>query len=506
MSQPAAHRQPLLLALDQGTSSTRAVIFDSQGNNLYQAQEPFEQLYPASGHVEHNPEAIWNTTLNVLRSVLKQSAQAGDVLGLGITNQRETTVLWERATGKALANAIVWQDRRTSEFCAQLRADGLEPQVQAKTGLRLDPYFSASKLHWLLAHLPGARQRAERGELCFGTIDSFLLFRLTGGKVHATDATNASRTGLFNIHTLRWDADLLKLYDIPAPLLPQVHDSSHHFGHTDSRLLGQQIPVLGMAGDQHAAMVGQACFNLGDMKCTLGTGAFVLVNTGATAAKSQHQLLTTIAYQLNGQPTYALEGSVFIAGAGVQWLRDELQLIQHARETETLATSLQDNGGVYLVPAFTGLGAPYWQADIRGALFGLTRGAGRAHIARATLEAVAYQTADLLQAMAADGASPRRLRFDGGMLDNHWLMQFLSDILALPIDCARTQETTALGAAFLAGLEAGMFSGVEDIQQHWQAAQQYAPTMPETLRQDCLAGWHHAVQTLMGQQPPRDTQ
>ncbi len=497
MTNKNATEQPLILAIDQGTSSSRAIIFDARGTKITTAQEAFPQIYPASGEVEHNPEDIWQSTLNVCRKVMQDTALKDRVVGIGITNQRETTVLWHKKTGQPLGNAIVWQDRRTSRYCQQLRSDGLEPTIQAKTGLRLDPYFSASKLHWLLNNIEGAKSKADNGELCFGTVDSFLLYRLTGGKIHATDATNASRTGLYNIHEGCWDNDLLKLYDIPASLLPEVHDSSYHFGNCDKGLLGTALPILGIAGDQQAATFGQACFQPGDSKCTLGTGAFILTNTGFNATLSENRLLTTIAYQLNGKPTYALEGSIFIAGAGVQWLRDELGIIKEAAETEALAKSLSNNGGVYLVPAFTGLGAPYWQADVRGALLGLTRGTGRAHIARATLEAVGYQIADLLQAMEADGAKPQRLRMDGGMLGNQWLIQFISDILNLPIDCPSVTETTALGAAYLAGLQAGLYDGLNTISDYWKEAQHFEPSMPVNTRETALSGWKAAVACLM---------
>src|SRR5690625_1928531 len=423
--------QPHILAIDQGTTSSRAIVFDKTGDIIALAQQEFPQIYPASGWVEHDPEAIWASTLAVCREALAKAEQAGaEVVAIGITNQRETALLWERASGKAIHNAIVWQDRRTAEYCADLKARGHEPGITRKTGLILDPYFSATKLAWMLRNVPGAADRAARGELAFGTVDSFLVWRLTKGRVHATDATNASRTLLFNIHQQRWDESLLALFDVPASVLPEVKDSAADYGMTDPEWFGRSLPILGVAGDQQAALVGQACFQPGVVKNTYGTGCFALINTGATAVASKHRLLTTIAYRCKGQAVYALEGSIFVAGAAMQWLRDELGVIQSAADSEPLAASLSSNRGVYFVPAFTGLATPYWDPDARGAIFGLTRDTGIADIVRAALEAVCYQTNDLVTAMVRDSATdPSTLRVDGGMSGNDWLLQYLADII-----------------------------------------------------------------------------
>ena len=486
---------PHLLALDQGTTSTRAIVFDRAGMPVATAQRELRQIYPQPGWVEHDPEDIWTDALAVCRDVLDQCAAEGRaVAAMGVANQRETSVLWDRATGKPLHNAIVWQDRRTADACRDIAAAGHAPLIAERTGLLPDPYFSASKLAWLLDTVDGARAAAAAGDLAFGTIDSFLLWRLTGGAVHATDASNASRTMLFDIHRQAWDADLLALWRIPAAVLPQVRDSAGDFGTTAPGLFDQPLPIRGIAGDQQAAAFGQACFEPGMVKGTYGTGAFVLLNTGTRPVASQNRLLTTVAYRLGGQTSYALEGSIFAAGAAVQWLRDALRIIDAAPDTETLARDLQSNSGVYMVPAFAGLGAPHWDPEARGALFGLTRDTGIAEIARAALEAVAYQTHDLLEAMARDhGQATHSLRIDGGMAANDWLVQFLADILAVRVDRPAVIETTALGAALLAGLGAGVYAGLDDISALWRHQRTFAPALDASGRAALLAGWHEAV-------------
>lgn len=482
-----------VLAIDQGTTSTRAILFDSAARPVATAQRELPQHYPALGWVEHDAEDIWRDTLAVSREVLG-GIDPKRVAGIGITNQRETTVVWDRSTGEPIHRAIVWQDRRTAELCATLKAGGAEREVQAKTGLLLDPYFSATKIAWILDNVSGARDRAERGELAFGTIDSFLLWRLTGGRFHATDVTNASRTLLYDIRGQRWDPELCRLFRIPEAVLPAVHDNSHMFGVTGAGLFDVQIPIGGMAGDQQAALFGQACFAPGMVKSTYGTGCFMLVNTGDDAVASEHRLLTTPAYRLDGKITYALEGSIFVAGAAVKWLRDGLGVIAHASDTDSMATRVPDSHGVYLVPAFVGLGAPHWDPDARGAVFGLTLGATGAHLARAALEAVAYQTRDLIAAMVADGcAQPAAIRVDGGMTANSWLCQFLADIVEVPVDRPANLETTALGAAFHAGLATGVWSGLEDLSRTWAAADTFEPKMDGELRQKLLDGWRQAV-------------
>jgi glycerol kinase len=483
-----------LLAIDQGTTSSRAMVFDGTGRAHGSDQREIKQHFPQDGWVEHDAEEIWDSTLATCRGALAASGIAAKkIAALGITNQRETTLLWRRDDGAAIHRAIVWQDRRTAEACKRLVADGAEAEIQARTGLVVDPYFSATKLAWLLDTIAGAHAAAERGELAFGNVDSFLLWRLTGGRVHATDATNASRTQLFNIHTQDWDDELLKLFKIPRALLPEVRDSAGDFGVTEKSLLGAALPIRGIAGDQQAAMVGQACFAPGMIKSTYGTGCFVLLNTGAQAVASRNRLVTTVAYRLGGRATYALEGSIFVAGAAVQWLRDGLKLIGSAAETEALAKSVPDSGGVYLVPAFTGLGAPHWDAGARGAIFGLTRDTGRAQLVRATLEAVAFQTRDLLEAMAADGATPMALRVDGGMTVNDWLMQLLADLLGAPVERPRVVETTALGAAYLAGLGAGVYGSLDDIATHWAREHRFEPVLDATKRDTLYGGWKNAV-------------
>ncbi len=487
-----------LLAIDQGTTSSRAIVFDARGVRVSTGQQEFRQHYPADGWVEHDPEEIWASTLAVCReAIAKAGITAADIAGIGITNQRETTVVWERATGKPLYNAIVWQDRRTADECQQLRAGGHEAMVKQKTGLLLDPYFSATKIAWILDNVPGARARAERGELAFGTIDTFLLWRLTGGASHLTDATNASRTLLFDIHAQQWDPELLALLRVPAAVLPQVRDCASDFGLTRAEWFGGQVPVLGMAGDQQAALIGQSCFEPGMVKSTYGTGCFMVMNTGDKVVSSQNRLLSTVGYRLGGKTTYALEGSIFVAGAAVQWLRDGLQLIRSASETEALARATGDAGGVYLVPAFTGLGAPYWDPRARGAIFGLTRDTGIGQIVTAGLQSVCYQTADLMAAMEADGAQkPRALRVDGGMVVNSWLVQFLADILGVEVDRPVVTETTALGAAYLAGLSAGLFASPAAIAGLWQCERQFLPEMPAGRRDQLYRGWLDAVRRV----------
>ena len=491
-------KEPYILAIDQGTTSSRAIVFDTQSRIVSRAQMEFPQIYPRDGWVEHDPEVIWSTTLEVARQAFDQAeARGGKVVAIGITNQRETTVLWDRETGKPIYNAIVWQDRRTADFCKRLEREGLSELVQQKTGLRLDPYFSASKIAWILDHVDGARDRARDGRLAFGTIDTFLIARLTGHRVHATDATNASRTCLFNLTHQTWDAEMLKIFDIPESMLPAVKDCADDFGESLPELFGRPIAITGVAGDQQAAAFGQCCFTPGSIKSTYGTGCFVLMNTGDEPVLSRNHLLTTIACRLKGKPTYALEGSIFIAGAAVQWLRDGLGIIDDAGQTESLAGQSSGNDGVYMVPAFTGLGAPWWDADARGAIYGLTRATGPAHLARAALESVAYQTWDLFHAMAEDGLNPSRLRVDGGMVANDWFVQLLADILNLPVDRPRVLETTALGAAYLAGMQAGLIGGMEEIAGSWRLERRFEPRMDEAARQRLLQGWHDAVRRTL---------
>ncbi|MGF1620201.1 MAG: glycerol kinase GlpK [Rhodomicrobiaceae bacterium] len=488
--------QRYVLAIDQGTTSTRAILFDEDMRIAAVAQEEFPQHYPRSGWVEHDAEDLWRTTVSTCKAVLAQKqATAADIAAIGITNQRETTLVWDRATGQAIHNAIVWQDRRTAEFCAHLKAAGHEPQVSEKTGLLLDPYFSATKIAWMLDHVEGARAKAEAGQLAFGTVDSYLLWRLTGGKIHATDATNASRTLLYDIGEGRWRASLCDLFRVPQSMLPEVRDSAADFGATDPELFGGPIRIAGIAGDQQAATVGQACFSPGMLKSTYGTGCFAVLNTGATMVRSQNRLLTTIAYQLGGRPTYALEGSIFIAGAAVQWLRDGLRIIDNASQSGELAASADPSQDVYLVPAFVGLGAPYWDADCRGAMFGLTRNTGRAEFACAALEAVCYQTRDLLEAMKRDWGSARAtvLRVDGGMVASDWTMQRLADILSAPVDRPQILETTALGAAYLAGMQAGFYPDLDSFAARWSLERRFEAEMPLEMRERKYAGWRDAV-------------
>jgi glycerol kinase len=488
-----------LIAIDEGTTSTRAIVFDAGLRPLATAQRELSQIYPKPGWVEHDPEEIWTGVVATVREAMaKAGIAAKDVAGIGITNQRETVIVWDRATGKPIHNAIVWQDRRTADGCAALRDAGHEPAITDKTGLLLDPYFSGTKLAWLLDHVQGARAAAIQGRLAFGTVDSFLLWRVTGGKVHATDATNASRTLLFDIKTGCWGDGLAKLLNVPTAMLPEVHDCAAEFGETLPELFGGSIPIRGVAGDQQAATIGQGCFTPGMMKSTYGTGCFALLNIGREPVRSNHRLLTTIAYQFGGQRTYALEGAIFVAGAAVQWLRDGLQIIQKASDVDALALQANPAEDVYLVPAFVGLGAPYWDPDARGALLGLTRNSGRAEIARAALEAVGYQTRGLLEAMKADwpGAADTVLRVDGGMTASDVAMGFLADILGAPVDRPAVLETTALGAAYLAGWQAGVCPPPEDFSATWRLDRRFEPVMDHATRARKWAGWQAAVERV----------
>ncbi|MFT5646458.1 MAG: glycerol kinase [Aureispira sp.] len=489
----------MILALDQGTTSSRAIVFDQHGNILATEQQEFKQIYPKSGWVEHNANEIWQTQLEVAQNVLKKNNLAAkDIKGIGIANQRETTVVWNKHTGKPIYNAIVWQDRRTASFCDQLKEDGLTDYVYSNTGLVLDAYFSGTKLNWILENVEGARAAAEQGDLLFGTIDTWILWNLTDGAVHATDYSNASRTMLYNINRLAWDQTMLKTLDIPAQLLPKVRPSSEIYGHTAKALFGAEIPIGGMAGDQQAALFGQGCHQPGMAKNTYGTGCFMLMNTGEKMIHSKAGLLTTIAWGIDGKVEYALEGSVFIAGAAIQWLRDEMKILDSAPDSEYFTSKVSDNGGVYVVPAFAGLGAPYWDMYARGAIFGLTRGANKYHIIRATLESLAYQTRDVLEAMEKDsGIKLKTLRVDGGACANNFLMQFQADILDTPVERPEIIETTALGAAYLAGLAVGFWKK-EEIQDRWQLNQAFQVDMEAEQRQHLYSNWKKAVERTKG--------
>ncbi|MEQ9260311.1 MAG: glycerol kinase GlpK [Roseovarius sp.] len=490
-----------ILAIDQGTTSSRAILFDQQMRITATAQEEFTQHFPASGWVEHDPADLWATTAGTCREVIERAGiRTADIAAIGITNQRETTLVWDRETGQPVHRAIVWQDRRTAETCERLRKAGHEPMITERTGLLLDPYFSGTKLAWILDNVEGARAKAERGALLFGTVDSFLIWKLTGGAVHATDATNAARTLLYDIRKGRWSQTICDLLNVPISMLPEVRDCAADFGTTRADLFGREIPIRGVAGDQQAATVGQACFAPGMMKSTYGTGCFALMNTGDAPVASQNRLLTTIAYQLDGKPTYALEGSIFIAGAVVQWLRDGLKIIREASETQPLAERADAGQNVVLVPAFTGLGAPYWKADCRGAIYGLSRNSGPAEFARAALESVGFQTRDLLEAMAADWSADRAgevLRVDGGMSASDWAMQFLADILDAPVDRPKVLETTALGAAWLAGMHAGLYPDQQGFAREWALERRFEPHMDASLRADKYDRWKRAVAATM---------
>lgn len=490
---------PVLLAIDQGTTSSRAIVFSADGKIIGTRQKELTLHTPNNGWVEQNPEDIWADTLWAAQSLIKDYPEsAASIASIGITNQRETTILWDRNTGKPVYNAIVWQDRRTAQLCADLKAKGLEKTITEKTGLLLDPYFSATKIAWMLDNVKGAREKAERGDLAFGTVDCFLLWRLTGGKVHATDATNASRSMIFNIVKNEWDEDLLKIFNIPRNLLPEVKDNIAAFGMSDQALFGKSYAIGGMAGDQQAALFGQACFKEGMVKSTYGTGCFALMNIGKTFRTSQNKLLTTTGYRISGETTYAIEGAIFVAGAAIQWLRDGLHLFKDADETQAMAESVSDADGVYFVPAFTGLGAPYWDPNARGMISGITRGTTSAHIVRAALEAQAYQTRDLMKAFIADGGhDPKVIRADGGLVANEFVCRFLADMLGKPVEIPQVTETTALGAAYMAGLQAGVYKDLEDISRQWKCAKRYDPASD---LQDCerlYAGWQNAIRKVL---------
>lgn len=495
-----------VLSLDQGTTSSRSILFGENGRSLATNFQEYPQIYPQPGWVEHNPEDIWQSQLATAQHVLESGeVSLADVVAIGITNQRETTIVWDRSTGEPVYNAIVWQDRRTTSYCEQLKADGWSEKIAEKTGLIIDPYFSATKIRWILEEVEGVRERAERGELAFGTVDSFLIWRLTGGKVHVIDYSNASRTMLFNINQLEWDEDILNLLGIPKSMLPETKESSGHFGETLPDLFGRSIPITGVAGDQQAASFGQTLFEVGMAKQTYGTGGFLLMNIGDKPKPSSHGMLTTIAWGLNGKPTYAFEGSIFVAGAAVQWLRDSLQIVDTAGASEAMARSIESSGQVYVVPAFTGLGAPHWNPYARATVFGLTRGTGREEIVRATLESVAYQTRDVLDAMQQDlDARLSELRVDGGMVANDFLMQFQADIIGTPVLRPEVPETTALGAAYLAGLAVGFWEDLEDLKRNWHLDKRFDPSMSEEDRSASLRGWDRAVKAALAWADDRD--
>jgi glycerol kinase len=487
-----------IVSIDQGTTSSRAILFNLKGHSVYTSQTEFTQYFPQDGWVEHNPNEIWNTTLKALKDVIKKSKKLkGKILTIGITNQRETTILWDKITGKAVYNAIVWQDRRAADYCKKLIKQKKETIIYNKTGLLIDAYFSATKIKWIIDNVPKARELINKKRLLFGTVDSFLLWKLTKGADHATDATNASRTMLFNITTNKWDEQILKMLNIPKSILPTVKDCSADFGHTDPSLTGKSYSITGMVGDQQSATIGQCCFEPGSLKSTYGTGAFVLLNTGNKKIYSKNRLLTTICYRINGKTTYALEGSIFIAGAGVQWLRDKIKLIKKASDTEKIIKSLKSNKGIYLVPAFTGLGAPYWAVNARGVLSGLTRDTGPKEIVRATVESVAYQTHDLFEAMNNDGLKPRSIKVDGGMVKNNWFSQFLSDVLNVKVLRPKVHETTALGAAFMAGLQIGVYKSLKDISKNWKADRIFNPKMKIHQRKNLIKGWKSAIKKTL---------
>ena len=487
-----------LLAIDQGTTSSRSIVFDRVAAVVSSAQQEFPQEYPHPGWVEHDPEAIWESVVAVTRQVLEGVGGAA-ITGLGITNQRETTLIWDRDSGQCVHKAIVWQDRRTADYCRGLKEAGKEAMVAEKTGLKLDPYFSATKVVWILDNVDGVRELAEAGKLAFGTIDTFLLWRLTGGRVHATDASNASRTLLFNIHNQQWDEELLELFDVPACLLPDVRDCAADYGMTDKSVIGAEIPVCGVAGDQQAALIGQAGFSNGMTKSTYGTGCFVITNTGDKALRSTNDLLTTVAYRLDGKVTYGLEGSIFVAGSAVQWLRDQLRIIESAPDTEGIATSTGIVEHIHVVPAFAGLGAPYWDPEARGAILGLSRDSGIDEIVTATLQAIAYQTRDLTDAMFEDGIEPSMIRVDGGMVTNNWFLEFLADILGVPVERPRNTESTVLGAAWLAGLQSGVYESLDDIANLWSSDAVFNPSMTEGRRKGLYSSWQAAVSRIRSQ-------
>ena len=488
-----------ILALDQGTTSSRAIQFDHSGNIISVAQKEFKQIFPKAGWVEHDAEEIWSTQFGVMAEVMaKGNLRTEDVAGIGITNQRETTIVWERSTGKPIYNAIVWQDRRTADYCDKLKAEGHAKMIQEKTGLIIDAYFSATKLKWILDNVSGARKKAENGELAFGTVDCWIAWKLSGGKIHISDVSNASRTMLMNIHKCEWDKELLKLFDIPEQVLPEIKPSSKIYGVTETVVKHANIPIAGIAGDQQAALFGQMCTQAGMVKNTYGTGCFMLMNTGEKAVASKNNLLTTVAWQLHNRVEYALEGSIFIAGAVVQWLRDGLHLIRTSPEIESLSAEAEDTGGVYVVPAFAGLGAPWWNQHARGSIFGLTRGTTKQQLAKAALESIAYQTADVLKAMESDsGISIKELRVDGGAVVNNFLMQFQADILNVPVVRPKVYETTALGAAYLAGLAVGYWDSIATVQKQWQVNKRFEPELKNAERDELLKGWKRAVRAAI---------
>jgi len=487
-----------IISIDAGTTSNRSILFDLKGNPVFSSQKEFTQYFPKNGWVEHDPEEIWKTTTKTLKEVIQKAKKLkGKILSIGITNQRETTVLWDKKTGKTVYNAIVWQDRRTEDYCEKLRKRNKDTAIFNKTGLLIDPYFSATKIKWILDNIPKAKKLMIKNQLLFGTIDTFLIWRLTKSKVHATDATNASRTMIYNITSNRWDDTILKLLKIKKNILPKVKDCADDFGQTHSSITGKSIPINGVVGDQQAATIGQCCFEPGSLKSTYGTGAFVLLNTGSKKIYSKNRLLTTIAYRINGKTTYAMEGSIFIAGAGVQWLRDRMKFFNKASETENIVKSLKSNSDIYLVPAFTGLGAPYWDANSRGVLSGITRDTSPKEIVRATIEAVAYQTHDLFEAMKHDGLRPKIVKVDGGMVMNNWFSQFLSDIVNVKVLRPKVQETTALGAAFMAGLYIGVFKSLKDISKNWNVDKKFSPKMSKQVRSSLLKGWIKAIKRTL---------
>jgi len=487
-----------IIAIDQGTTSSRTILFSLKGKPVYSSQKEFKQFFPKNGWVEHNPEEIWNTTKKTLKKVLNKVKDfGGNVLAIGITNQRETTVLWDKKTGKAVYKAIVWQDRRTEEYCKKLRKQNKETIIFNKTGLLIDPYFSGTKIKWILDNVPLAKKLMNKKQLLFGTIDSYLIWKLTKRKIHATDATNASRTMIYNISTNKWDDTILKLLKIKKHILPEVKDCADDYGFTDKSITGKSIPIRGVVGDQQSAAIGQCCFEPGSLKSTYGTGAFILLNTGSRKIYSKNRLLTTIGYRLNGKTTYALEGSIFIAGAGVQWLRDKMKFVKHAVETEKIVKSLKDNSGLYLVPAFTGIGAPYWNANARGVLSGITRNTGPKEIVRAIIESVAYQTYDLFEAMKHDGLRPKLVKVDGGMVMNNWFSQFLADIIGVKVLRPKVHETTALGAAFMAGLKIGVYKSLKDISKQWGVDKKFLPRVNKNNRNKLLKGWNTAIKRTL---------
>ena len=487
-----------LVAIDQGTTSSRAILFSLSGNPIYTSQKEFRQYFPKDGWVEHNPNEIWNTVKKVLTDVIVKSKKLkGKILTIGITNQRETTILWDKKTGEHVYNAIVWQDRRTAEFCKKYKTNKKEKIINRKTGLLIDPYFSGTKIKWILENITKAKKLLKKNQLLFGTVDTFLIWKLTKGKIHATDATNASRTMLYNISTNKWDKGILSNLKIPKNILPKVKNSSDHFGFTAKSITGESYGINGVIGDQQAAAFGQSCFKKGSVKSTYGTGAFVLMNTGNKKIHSKNKLLTTICYKINNKTTYALEGSIFTAGAGVQWLRDKLEIIKDASETEKIVKSLKNNNGIYLVPAFTGLGAPYWDPDARGLICGLTRDTRKNEIIRATLESVVYQTYDLFNAMKNDGLKPNLIKVDGGMVKNNWFSQFLSDVINMKVVRPKVQETTALGAAFMAGLKIGVYKSLSDISKNWKVDKNFTPKTSNLNRTKLLKGWKQAIRKTL---------